>query len=98
MKFKRTVSKEMIEALNAEYLENGWWKTLADDKDTLIAIRDRYLNVYYNGGSIAKVEYATGKIEAQIHYKYLLKKKLSNPPYVRCIDGKPQIEVHAAIL
>lgn len=94
MSFKRALAAPMVEALNAEYDKGGWWKTLADDKETLIAIRDQYLNVYRNGCNLAEVRYANGKLVAKIHYKYLLIKK-SPKPYVSCIDGIPQINNHA---
>lgn len=94
MIFKRALAAPMIEALNAEYNKGGWWKALADDKDTLIAIRDQYLNVYRNGCNLAKVSYSDGKLVANIHYKYLLAKKIPKP-YVDCIGGVPQINDHA---
>lgn len=95
MSFKKSLSPQMIAALNQEYENGGWWRTLADEKETLIAIRDQYLNVYRNGCSIAVVSFVKGKLVASIHYKFLLKKKASPRPYVPCIDGVPQIEAHA---
>lgn len=84
----------MIDALNTEYEKCGWWKTLADDKETLIAIRNQYLNVYRNGCSIAELRFKNDQLAASIHYKYLLTKE-SSKPYVNCIDGEPQITAHA---
>ncbi|NMM36001.1 MAG: hypothetical protein HHJ09_00605 [Glaciimonas sp.] len=89
MIFKRTLTEPMIQALNTEYENGGWWKNLADDKETLIAIRDQYLNVYRNGCSIAKVGFKNGELLAETHYKYLLTKNFPQP-YIKCKDGEPQ--------
>lgn len=52
----------------------AWWKIVKAHPDLYIEIRkDNYINIYYKGGSIAKVEYDddTDKIVATAHYKYL---------------------------
>ena len=94
MAFEREISDEMINALNDEYKKGGWWHKLADHEDTVIAIRDSYMNVYYNGCNIAKVEFKKGKLKASIHYKYLLKKEI-NSPYIEQNDGGFEIANHA---
>jgi len=43
---------------------------IADD-DLFIAIRNEYLNVYYYGQSICKIEFVNNKIKWTIHKKYL---------------------------
>lgn len=91
MTFKRYLSPEMTTALDREYSkENSWWCTLTDHEDTLIAIRDGYLNVYRNGCNLAKVEFRNGSLVASIHYKFLMKKNI-NSPYIACSEGRPQI-------
>jgi len=96
MAFDREISDEMIDTLNKKYAdENGWWRKLADDPDTLIAIRDRYLNVYCNGCNLAKVEYKNSKLKAGIHYKYLLKNKIETNPYINQKGGEFEINRHA---
>jgi hypothetical protein len=88
MAFDREVSDEMINALNKKYEdENEWWRKLADHDDTLIAIRQKYLNVYCNGCNVAKVEYKNNKLKASIHYKYLLKNNIKNPYIEQKNDG-----------
>lgn len=48
-----------------------WWNLFCNDKDLYIEIRkDNYINVYYFGGCLAKIEYSTD-FKAEIHQKYL---------------------------
>lgn len=92
MAFTRYLSEEMITALNEEYRrEAGWWRVLADHPDTLIAIRNKYINIYRNGCSIAKVQQRTnGTLAISVHYKFLLRKKIPRP-FISCTNGSPEI-------
>lgn len=63
--------------LNAELfrkIENetpDWWRLFLNDNSLYIDIRkDNYINVYYLGGSIAKITYKDAFV-AEIHHKYL---------------------------
>jgi len=48
-----------------------WWNLLCEDKELYIDIRkDNYLNVYYFGGSVAKITYKDDFV-AETHQKYL---------------------------
>lgn len=48
-----------------------WWKLLCEDNELYIEIRkDNSINVYFFGGSIARIEYKNSFV-AKIHQKYL---------------------------
>ena len=95
MPFSRAISKDLISALNQQWeIPNSWWHRLAENQDYVVALRDDYLNVYRNGCNIARVSLNRGQLEAQIHYKFLLKNNASNP-YISCTDGIPKIDTHS---
>ncbi|OAV70360.1 hypothetical protein Barb4_01406 [Bacteroidales bacterium Barb4] len=49
-----------------------WWKMLKEDKELHIEIRkDNYINAYYNGGSVAKIEYKAKDFVLTTNQKYL---------------------------
>ena len=88
--FCRGLDEQFIDALNREYEKSGWWRRLADDKDLFIGIRDNYLNVYFNGGSILALEYTQGVFCGKTHFKYLLDVAADDTDgdYVKFSDGK----------
>lgn len=49
----------------------NWWKMLCEDHELYIEIRkNNYINVYYFGGSVARIGYKNGVV-AETHQKYL---------------------------
>lgn len=66
--FKRGITNQNF---IAELNSNRYWQQMVKDKDLFIAIRDKYLNVYYYGQSICKVEFVKNKIKWTSHKKYL---------------------------
>lgn len=66
--FKRGIdNKKFIAELNS----NPHFQKMIADEDLFIAIRNEYLNVYYYGQSICKIEFPDNKIKWTTHKKYL---------------------------
>ncbi len=87
--FRRGLDEPFIDALNSEYGKSGWWKRIVDDKDLFIAIRNGYLNVYFNGGSVLELRHAGGELVGKTHFKHLLNLATeSNDDYIRFSGGK----------
>jgi len=85
--FKREVSQDMIDAVNTAYEKGEWLHQYLDDRELFLAIRDGYINFYYCGNNILKLNYKNGFLTGDVHYKYLLRPFLtkegkSDQPYV----------------
>lgn len=66
--FKRGIENQIfITELNS----NPQFQKMIADEDLFIAIRNEYLNVYYYGQSICKIEFVNKKIKWTTHKKYL---------------------------
>ena len=89
-KFHHGLSEPFIDALNSEYQKSGWWKRIVDDTGLFIGIRNNYLNVYFNGGSILELRYTGGRLTGKTHFKYLLDLTIDDNAsnYVKCSNGK----------
>ena len=70
--FNRGITNEkFINALNALYTDkNSFWHKMVTDKDLFIAIRKEYLNVYYKGQSLCRLDYKSF-VRGTTHKKYL---------------------------
>lgn len=68
--------------------EPSWWKRFKNDPSLYIEVRkDNQVNVYFEGGSIARIHYCSKHKQLQIftHHKYLDKPAPSkNNHYIEC--------------
>jgi len=79
MENKKTKRIGSFEALDPnkpifkEIKEQKWWKLFREDKELYIEIRkDNYINVYFYGGSLAKIKYnRKNEFVAEIHEKFV---------------------------
>ncbi len=79
-----TLDKDAKLFKNLKELNPDWWNLLRNDEELYIEIRkDNYINVYYYGGSIAKIYYKKDFI-AETYQKYLGYSK----PLSKSKDGK----------
>lgn len=76
--FNRGIKNEaLIEGLRRLATEESWWRDVLLDRSLIIAIRDEYLNVYWQGQSIFRVSFVNGRVAASTHPKYLLNPDVS---------------------
>ena len=55
--FNRGLDCEFVKRLNGMYsVRGGWWKTLVDDKELFLAIRENYVSVYYRGRTLLELK------------------------------------------
>lgn len=84
--FKRGIRNDaFMEALRQLASQESWWREVLQDSDLIIAIRNEYLNVYWQRQSLFKVSYEGGKVCAETHPKYLLDPSLET---LVTFDGK----------
>src|SRR5947208_12274647 len=76
--FNRGIKNEaFLEGLRRLAAEESWWRDVLLDRSLIIAIRDEYLNVYWQGQSIFRVSFVNGRVAASTHPKYLLNPDVS---------------------
>lgn len=73
--FDRGISNKFVGALR----NCTPWQKIIRDRDLFIAIRKKYINVYFQGCSIFKISYKEGQLIFETHYKYLVSSNLNNP-------------------
>lgn len=88
--FNRGLDRTFVAAFNEEYDRGGWLRGLVDDKEIFLAVRGNYVNFYYRGNSLLKLECLNGALVGQIHYKYLLRPDVNNP-YIKALNGQPDL-------
>ena len=81
---------EFVRAFNEEYDKGNWLRGLVDDKEVFLAIRENYVNFYYRGCSLLRLDWKGGAMTGEVHYKYLLQPDLTNP-YVPVVEGIPDL-------
>ena len=91
--FKRGLDPDFVDKLNEMYESCSWWREFVKDEDLFFAIRNNYINVYYRGNNLLKLEWqGRGRnrtIVGKVHYKYLLQRRVDESAYVKIVDGKP---------
>ena len=88
--FSRGLQVEFVEALNELYDQPGsWWRRLVDDQGLFLAVRDNYVNVYWLGCSLLRLKPQEGGVFGEVHYKYLLRPRLTTSEYIKIVDGTP---------
>lgn len=76
--FARELSAAFIAKLAAEARRNGWWADVLADPKLVVALRGTYLNVYWRGQSIFRVESTSSGFNVTTHEKYLVDPKLAS--------------------
>jgi hypothetical protein len=75
--FKKGLSQNFVNALHALADQRSWWLDVLKDTNLIIAVRNEYINVYWQGQSLFKIGYNAGRIIASTHPKYLLDPSLT---------------------
>ena len=88
--FKRSISEKFIGHLEKEVAKGGWWTDVLADPKLIVALRGTYLNVYWCGMSLFKVNEELSGLTVTTHEKYLIDPKLAGQ--VPLIDGLFDIE------
>ena len=89
--FNRGLDCTFVAAFNEEYDKGGWLRGLVDDKEIFLAIREHYVNFYYLGCNLLRLDCLNGAMVGQIHYKYLLLPDYTGDPYVKLQNGRPKL-------
>jgi hypothetical protein len=71
-KFDHAINDAFTDKLKTEVTKAGWWANVLGDPELLIALRGKYLNVYWRGQSLFFVKPISSGLEVTTHEKYLL--------------------------
>jgi hypothetical protein len=83
--FNHAISDSFIEKLKAEAGKDSWWNHVLSDPGLFIALRGAYLNVYWHGQSLFKVEPSESGLKVSTHEKFLIDPALASQ--VQLTDG-----------
>ena len=81
MKFTRTLRPSFITSLNKLYdSEKSWWRTIVDDKDIFILIRNNEVRVQASGGLLLQINQdGQNNLICRMHEDYLSLRSEKNP-------------------
>jgi hypothetical protein len=79
--FKRGLDKDFMAKLKLESQGFGWFADVLADHDLILGIRDNYVNMYWHGQSLFKIERngLKGSLKFSTHPKYLVNPDLYKP-------------------
>jgi len=78
LEFDRALNAAFIAKLKAEARRDGWWADVLADPKLIVAVRGTYLNVYWRGQSLFRVESTPSGLNVTTHEKYLVDPKLAS--------------------
>ncbi len=83
--FDRALVPGFIERLKAEKQteSGGWWRDVLKDKNLVIALRGKTLDIYWLGARLFHVEFADNALSVSTHEKYVLNPALKDPVFLR---------------
>jgi hypothetical protein len=73
--FKRGLQEDFMKELESIAKQGGWFADVLSDPDLILGIRNNYINIYWHGQSLFKIE---PHRKFSTHPKYLLDPGLSN--------------------
>ncbi len=87
--FKRGLDQDFMGKLEMLAKRPGWFADVLADPGLVLGIRDNYINVYWLGCSLFKIEREgeTGPVKTGTHPKYLLDPGLSKQVPFRLESG-----------
>lgn len=77
-KFNRGISPKFVNELAEEAKKDSWWADVLNDPELFVAVREEYLNVYWRGHSLFRVDRGASGLRATTHPKFLLDPELSD--------------------
>ncbi len=88
--YRRGLDDEFVAGLGVLARQHTWFADVLQDEDLILGIRDNYLNVYWCGQSLFKIEWRGKRILVSTHPKYLVDPDLADP--VAFTEGTFQVQ------